>query len=128
MQLTSSEMSSTSASEMCATPDHVFAVPRGPLHSQETSPCTPVHVTSLAKMEFEETPVNLMNDLYQTIIIQPILDYMQEFLSAIDKLKLANAKLQPDPGTAALKLTRKRPNLLLEQDALQENIFVQDTR
>ena len=28
----------------------------------------------------------------------------QEFLSGIDKLKLANAKLQADPGTAALKL------------------------
>ena len=30
--------------------------------------------------------------------------YFQEFLSKVDKLRLANAKLQSDPGNAALNL------------------------
>jgi hypothetical protein len=89
-----SVLSSTSASEMCATPHHMYALPRGPLHSHETSPCTPQ--TSFAKMKCKETPVIIMNDQCNSAI----LDYMQEFLSGIGKLKLVNTKLEADPVTA----------------------------
>ena len=88
----------SSASEaVTPTPDYSppsFHCPQGPIRkSPSFRIATPKH---------EETPVSSMFSICLTCIIA--YHSFQDFLKGADPVKLANAKLQSDPGSAALKL------------------------
>ena len=93
----------SSASE--ATPDHsfTFLAPQGPSHARfkERSP-----IVSPSSLKTEHVPVSSCYIHVHVYMCQCscILFVIQEFLKGVDTLRLANAKLQSDPGTAALKL------------------------
>lgn len=95
LHVTSTDISSASASELPSPSTHSFAFPRGSLRSNETSPVT----SQSPSGRKEAIPVSFIVLFFKLIKV-----YFQEYLQGVDKLKLANAKLQSDAATAALKL------------------------